>query len=226
VSKVNVRLGEFFTAPGFVPVRVRSVLVNSLAVISGSTGVLPGEVIERTDATGLKQFDLRVGRYEITATSSKVGASGLMYRAVIDVPDDNLTYEHTELIAEGAGTFTPVVGGGSPDAAEATAGLVKLAAGADLEAAPRVLYTKAQVDALVSGVAGGALKVNTVALLRAVSSALSAVAGAAFVWGNAALGDGLGGVYRWDGSASDADDGMGVIRPSDFAAAGVWKKFI
>lgn len=155
MSKVNVRLNEFFTSPGFVPVKVKSVLVNSLSVISGNIGILPGEMATRTDATGYVQIDLLVGRYEITAASARQGNTGLQYREVIDVPDDNLEYEHTELIVDGAGTFTPVIGNGSPDAAEAVAGLVKLAEGADVEAAARVVYTAAQVDALLGPLGGG-----------------------------------------------------------------------
>lgn len=225
MSKVNVTLKEFFTSPGNVPVTVRSALINSLNVIAGNNGVLPGEQTLRTSAAGVAQFVLMTGRYLVSAVSSKA-AGGLAYGVLIDVPNDNLEYEHTELLAEGATLFDPALGAGSPQAAEAAAGLVRLAAGADLEAAPRIVYTKTQVDALLAAAGGGQTKVNTVALLRAVTSAIAAVTQSAMVYGGAALGDGLGGIYRWDAAGAEADDGMGVIRPNDFAAAGVWKKFL
>lgn len=154
MSKVNVRLKEILTAPGNVAVTVESVLIASQSVLSGSFGVLPGKQTLRTDVTGYAQFILMTGRYRVTAVSASAGGA-LAYTVLIDVPDDNVEYEHTELIAEGAGTFVPVIGGGSPDAAEAVAGLVKVAAGGDVEAAPRVVYTKTQVDALLAAAGSG-----------------------------------------------------------------------
>jgi hypothetical protein len=222
MSKVNVTLREFFTSPGNVLVTVTSVLVASLNVVSGSSGVLPGAQSKRTSASGVVQFDLMTGRYRVSAVSSSA-AGGLAYAVLIDVPDDNLEYEHTELIVDGATLFDPALGAGSPNAAEAVSGLIRLAAGADGEASPRVVYTKAQVDALLAASGGGLVKANTVADVKAIASVLLKVAGGAFVWGGAAAGDGLGGIYRFKNAGAEVDEGIGgrYLRPDDYAGAGV-----
>lgn len=102
MALVRVRLDETTTAPGNVPVTVAAVLVNGLVVVAGSRGVLPGIQVKRTDASGLSEFYLKPGRYEVSAQST---SGGPLFKASIDVPDDALVYEFPELIVDGAGEF-------------------------------------------------------------------------------------------------------------------------
>jgi len=76
------------------------------------------------------------------------------------------------------------------------------------------------------GVSLGALVKDTIADLRGVSSVNAALALFAVVKGGAVPHDGSGGDYVWEAGATDADDGVSRIRPSDFTTAGVWYKQI
>lgn len=202
MSRVNVSLKEFFTTPGNVLVSVKSELIDSQSVLSGTIGVLPGEESKRTSSAGVAVFDLMTGRYLVSAKSSKAGA--VIYAVTIDVPDDSDEYEHTELIAEGAGTFTPVIGGGSPNATDASYGLVRLS----------------------SGGYGIPETVDTIALARAIASSRLAIAKMVGVLGGAAAFDGLGGIYAFVAGNTDADDGAGTLRPNDYTTGGTLKKFL
>jgi hypothetical protein len=74
---------------------------------------------------------------------------------------------------------------------------------------------------------GGGLVVATIALLRSsISSAAAAVALQVTVQGATAANDGGGGIYTWDSTGNDADDGNSTIRPSDFATVGLWRKLL
>ena len=76
------------------------------------------------------------------------------------------------------------------------------------------------------GTSLGTLVLDTVAQLRAVTSANAGLALYAVVKGNAAPFDGAGGDYVWDAIGTDADDGLSVIRPNDFTTAGIWRKHV
>lgn len=74
------------------------------------------------------------------------------------------------------------------------------------------------------GVSLGALVKENIADLRGVSSENAGLALFAIVKGGTAPHDGMGGDYVWEAAATDADDGVSKIRPSDFTTAGVWYK--
>lgn len=147
MSKVNVSLQEVFTSPGNVLVTVKAVLVASQNVVVGTVGVLPGTIAKRAGADGrvVGGFDLLTGRYQVIATSASY--PGLSYQVFIDVPDDNLTYEHTQLIVAGAAPFSQPIPATAANATDASYGLVKLATGA---VNPSRVYTQAQADALLT----------------------------------------------------------------------------
>jgi hypothetical protein len=203
MSKVNVSLQGVFTAPANVLVTVKSVLVLDQNVVVGTVGALPEQQSKRTDSSGRVAggFDLLTGRYEVSAQSSSI--AGVSYRVVIDVPNDASAYEHTQLIVSGAAPFSQPISTNA-NASDVSYGLVRLTSNG--KAIPE--------------------SVDTLALLRAVVTSRAAVAQLAFVFGGAAVGDGAGGLYRWDGIGTDADDGAGVIRPGDFGSAGVWRKWL
>ena len=87
-------------------------------------------------------------------------------------------------------------------------------------------FVPASVSGGGGGVSLGALVKDTIADLRNVSSANAALALFAVVKGNVSAYDGAGGDYVWEAAATDADDGISRIRPSDFTTAGVWYKQI
>lgn len=147
MSKVNIRLGEAVVTPALVPVQVKSVKIADASVVVGNVGILPATWAGRTDETGLYVIYLRMGRYEITAASAG-NAEGQQYRVQIDVPNDALEYEHTALIVSPT-VFTPAIGGGTPNATQATAGAVKTATTAS--SLPAVVYRKEEIDALLAG---------------------------------------------------------------------------
>ena len=70
----------------------------------------------------------------------------------------------------------------------------------------------------------GFFEADTLAQLRAIAS--DDVNRVCILAGNVSAGDGGGGVYTWYGLANDADDPMLVIRPNDYAGAGVWKQLL
>jgi hypothetical protein len=154
-------------------------------------------------AAGVAQFDLMTGRYLVSAKSVKVSGS-LQYAVLIDVPDDLLTYEHTQLIVSGAAPFTqPLLPAGN--ATDASYGLVKLTKNG---VAPRATV--------------GVWHVNDVAALKAIVTDASNTF-ATLIKRQA----GEPPYFYWDGLRNDANDAVGftVVRPNDFVAAGslgVW----
>jgi hypothetical protein len=207
MSKVNVSLQGVFTAPANVPVTVKSVLVASQNVVVGTVGALPEQQTKRTDLSGRvpSGFDLLTGRYLISAQSPTV--VGVGYAVLIDAPNDNAVYEHTQLIV-------PVIGGAAPfsqpistnqNASDVTFGLVKL------------LRNGANPLAVT-----GVYHVADVAALKAVKSDASNIYATLFKRQAQEPKE-----FYWDGLRSDADDAVGftIVRPSDFVAMGslgVW----
>jgi hypothetical protein len=204
MSKVNVSLQEVFLPPGNVLVTVRSVLVNSQNVVVGTTGALPGQISKRTGSDGrvVGGFDLLTGRYQIIARSPT--APDLVYQPIIEVPNDNLAYEHTQLIVSGAAPFSQPISTNA-NASDVTYGLVRL------------MRNGANPRATV-----GVWHVDDIAALKAIPTDASH-AFATLIKRQA----GEPPYFYWDGARNDADDAIGftVVRPNDFVAAGsmgVW----
>ena len=74
--------------------------------------------------------------------------------------------------------------------------------------------------------AGGPPVFDIIEDLRDYSSALSAAARFAIVLGETTPGDGNGHQYWWDETGTDADNGASVIRPNDYAGAGIWRQYL
>jgi hypothetical protein len=197
VSKVNISLKGVFTVPANVLVTVRSVLVASQNVVIGTLGALPEEGSKRTDSSGRVPggFDLLTGRYQIFAKSP---SSGLAYQPVIDVPDDNNEYEHTQLLVSGAAPFSQPL----PVQANATAnvfGIVRL----------------------TSKGHGIPETFDTISEAIACASSRLAIAKRVTILGSAAAFDGGGGEYFFVVGNAEVHDGISVLRPTDFGAAGI-----
>lgn len=204
MSKVNVSLNEVFAVPGNVLVTVKSVLVGGQNVVAGTIGILPGQITRRTDATGRVPggFDLATGRYQILAQSGSV--DGLFYQPLIDVPNDALVYEHTQLIVIGAAPFSQPIST-NQNASDVSFGLVKLLR-----------------NGLSPLAVTGVYHVNDVTALKTVKTDASNIY-ATLIKRQA----GEPKNFYWDGTRSDANDAAGftVVRPNDFVAMGslgVW----
>lgn len=74
---------------------------------------------------------------------------------------------------------------------------------------------KAKRDQLAGAIA---VRIDTIARLRA-QPVPSGGKGVRLVLGSTTAGDGGGGIYRWDGAASDADNNGSIIRPDAVLAA-------
>ncbi|HUS37363.1 MAG TPA: hypothetical protein VM680_18595 [Verrucomicrobiae bacterium] len=161
MSRINIRLNEIITTPANVAVTIRSVLVDGQSVVSGNYGILPATWVVRTDETGLAFQFLKLGRYEITAKSAQA-SDGAQYRVLIDVPEDNNTYEHTALIVEGADGFTTPAPTVVPNASDVVYGLVKT----NTASGTPTVYRKEEIDA---GLGSGLYLETNVAALQLVA---------------------------------------------------------
>jgi hypothetical protein len=248
VATVNVRLDQLSDAPAFVPVECRSVLLAGRNVVSGNRGKLPGLALETTDETGLAQFVLGPGRFEIRAQISG-SQSVSQYKVLIEVDDNDNEYEHTELIVSGAATFVPVIGGGSPNATESVAGLVKLHARPAQLAA--VVFTQEELLAAGFRINAGVLELFDFVLgiwfqpsstgsggggtvvsytkqewadagLRVVSGILELFDGTANVWYPVGVRGGVDAEFLWVGNADATTPAYtGYYTKDDFWNAGL-----
>lgn len=74
---------------------------------------------------------------------------------------------------------------------------------------------------------GGGLVVATIALARStLTSAQMAVVQQVTIQGDAAAHDGGGGIYTWDATGTDADNGNSVIRLADYSGSGLLRKLL
>jgi hypothetical protein len=84
--------------------------------------------------------------------------------------------------------------------------------------------TSVEVVTNASQCCSGVFYRDTIAQMRAISS--SDDNASCTVGGNAAAGDGGGGIYFWNPTATNADDGINFIRPDDYTTAGLWQKLL
>lgn len=198
MSVVNVSLRGAFKAPANVMVTVSPVLVDSQNVVVGTVGILPETQSKRTDGSGRVPggFAMDTGRYQLRAVSPT--NPGIVYQPVIDVPDDDDEYEHTQLIVSGAAPFSqpiPV----QANATEASYGVVRLSSKG--HGIPETF--------------------DTIAEAMACASSRLAIAKRVTILGGLAAFDGGGGEYFFVVGNVEADNGVSVLRPADFAAAGI-----
>lgn len=201
MSKVNVNLNEAITTPANVLVTVTSVLVQSQQVVVNGRGILPGVWAKRTNSLGVAQFTLEMGRYRIEAKSP---SGGQAFQVEIDVPDDLLTHEYADLLADDT-FFTPAIpAGASPAATTTVPGLVRVRRNGTTPIAEVGCPVVADVTEL-----------RTIATDASNRFAILYARGA-----NEPM------VFWWDNASSAAHDGVTftVVRPNDFTAAGVWKR--